>query len=402
MSNGLRTIRRRVPLVGLVLVTVMVTGLVTACEGGSSAVGAGALLVTRASCVGQDWSIGKGGRLDVVVRNAGKSPMRVTLTDAAASVYADVLALAPGASRSVEVALPNGTYRWECASLVEGEQGTTLRSSDRSVTGAGDVARSRLSWVTPQEQQQITAAYSLSVGQQLPRLQRAVVDLDAAIARGDLGGARSRWPVAHGQYELLGGAYTVFADFDASINGLADGLPGGVADPAFTGFHRLEYLLWNGGSLTDLRAASRRLVSDVTTLVARGRYLSVPFSEITRQAHEMLEQVLLVQLSGRGDYGSRCALVDLLTNIAGTRSLVARLQPLLKVRDPQLATDVVTSVDTLSGQVRQLQHADGSWPALTDLPRPQRASLNAAVGASVELLALIPTTVRIKTVGNPD
>jgi iron uptake system EfeUOB component EfeO/EfeM len=256
--------------------------------------------------------------------------------------------------------------------------------------------------VSPQEQRQVSTAYSMSVGQQLSRLRQAVVDLDVAIARGDLGGARSRWPVAHGQYELLGGAYSVFADFDASINGLADGLPDGVADPTFTGFHRLEQLLWNGGSPTDLRAASRRLVSDVTTLVALSRYLSVPFPEITRQTHELLEQVLLVQLSGRGDYGSHTALVDLLTNVAGTQTLVARLQPLLHARDPQLATDVVARLDTLSGQVRQFRRTDGSWPTLTDLPRPQRESLNATVGATVELLALIPTTVRVKTVGNPD
>ena len=44
------------------------------------------------------------------------------------------------------------------------------------------------------------------------------------------------------------------------IDGRADGLPGGVTDPGFTGFYRVEYGLWHGQTAAQLTGPAGRLL----------------------------------------------------------------------------------------------------------------------------------------------
>lgn len=68
----------------------------------------------------------------------------------------------------------------------------------------------------------------------------------AALADDNRTAAQSAWSVAFSHYLSLGAVYGEFGQLDDSIDGLPGGLPGGVADPHFTGPHRLEYGLWTG------------------------------------------------------------------------------------------------------------------------------------------------------------
>ncbi len=87
-----------------------------------------------------------------------------------------------------------------------------------------------------------------------------------AVRSGDLDVARAAWLPAHLAYERLGAAYGTFGDFADKIDGRPAGLPKGVHDADFTGFHRVEYGLWHGESAASLRAPADRLASDVRAL----------------------------------------------------------------------------------------------------------------------------------------
>ena len=51
----------------------------------------------------------------------------------------------------------------------------------------------------------------------------------------------------------------MFGAYDDEIDGLPFGLAGGVNDPGFTGFYRLEYGLWHGQSAAELTEAANQL-----------------------------------------------------------------------------------------------------------------------------------------------
>ena len=63
----------------------------------------------------------------------------------------------------------------------------------------------------------------------------------ADVRAGNLSAARQAWLTAHLTYERLGAAYGTFGDFDTEIDGRADGLPGGVNSPGFTGFYETKF-----------------------------------------------------------------------------------------------------------------------------------------------------------------
>ncbi|WP_157183317.1 imelysin family protein [Sciscionella marina] len=50
------------------------------------------------------------------------------------------------------------------------------------------------------------------------------------------------------------------------MDGLPQGLPGGVNDPAFTGLHRIEYGLWHDQQARVLRPLAGKLTGDVQHL----------------------------------------------------------------------------------------------------------------------------------------
>jgi high-affinity iron transporter len=79
------------------------------------------------------------------------------------------------------------------------------------------------------------------VARKLAALTDAVTRVRADLRRGDLAAARRAWLAAQMAWERVGASYNSFGDAGVAVDGLPDGLPGGVHDKKFTGLHRLEY-----------------------------------------------------------------------------------------------------------------------------------------------------------------
>ncbi|WP_434099541.1 imelysin family protein [Streptomyces sviceus] len=92
--------------------------------------------------------------------------------------------------------------------------------------------------VTQQELVPPTLAYQKWIGSRTVELARRTDVLRAAVDRGDLAAARAAWLPARLVYERMGAAYGTFGTADAQINGTTAGLPGGLRDRGFAGFHR--------------------------------------------------------------------------------------------------------------------------------------------------------------------
>ncbi|MYS43280.1 EfeM/EfeO family lipoprotein, partial [Streptomyces sp. SID5998] len=179
-------------------------------------------------------------------------------------------------------------------------------------------------------------AYQKWVAQGLDEVVRLTGRLRAAVDRGDLAAARTAWLPAHLQYERLGAAYDAFGDADGRINGTDAGLPGGVRDPAFTGFHRIEYGLWHGATASTLRAPAAALAGAVTALREEWAQARMDPAQLGLRAHEILENTVQFELTARTDYGSGSNLATARANLDGTRAVLARLRPLLSTRYPGL------------------------------------------------------------------
>ncbi|MEV0276342.1 EfeM/EfeO family lipoprotein [Streptomyces sp. NPDC050610] len=324
------------------------------------------------------------------------------------AVYGEVEGLGPGTTRRLPVRLGAGTYAFAClpddADAVTGPtvrindtSGTSGTRGTRGASGAGSTGgpsnaaagrgRSGPAAVPVTQHDLIppTLDYQRWVGARTGDLVAGAERLRAAIDGGDRPAARTAWLSAHLGYERMGAAYGAFGDADKAINGTTAGLPGGIRDKGFTGFHRIEYGLWHGEPAARLRPLADRLVNDARTLRDAWSQARMDPQDLGLRAHEILEDTVQFELTGRTDYGSGSNLATARANLDGTRAVLARLRPLLATRYPELPA-LYGQLDRTQ-RVLDAQDHDGRWTPLGRLGRAPREKVNAEVSELAERLA---------------
>ncbi|XUL86614.1 EfeM/EfeO family lipoprotein [Streptomyces galilaeus] len=373
----------------LVAVATVVAGVLAARgsgSGGKAAAAAGGLPHTTVevatSGCGSGWTHPQAGHQVFELHNTSSTAAEVYLTDpTTGAVYGEVEGLAPGTVRPLGVTLGNGSYAFKCLpDDADAVTGPTVR-----ITGSKVKSGPAAVPVTQQELIPPTLAYQKWIQARTVELARKTDVLKAAVERGDLAAARKAWLPAHLVYERMGAAYGTFGDWDGAINGTTAGLNGGVRDAGFTGFHRVEYGLWHGGSASELRGPADRLAKDVHALESSWPSRRMDPADTGLRAHEILENTVQFELTGRTDYGSGTNLATARANLDGTRVLLGYLGPLLKTRD--------TGYGELGDWMDRAQHTldgfdhSGKWTPLAQLTRPQREKVDSDLGGLVERLA---------------
>nr|WP_245782875.1 EfeM/EfeO family lipoprotein [Amycolatopsis sacchari] len=341
------------------------------------------ITVSRSSC-GQGWTDPRPGVQSFQVHNTGSVTAEADLVDpTTGTVYGEVEGLGPGTTRTLQVTLGNGVYAFRCTpeetDPITGPSVTITGGDDRSGPAVVPVSRNDLLGPLRDYQAYVATGLDTLAGQ--------ADALRDAVHRGDRAGSEAAWLTAHLTYERLGAAYDAFGDSDGAINGTADGLPGGTADEGFTGFHRLENGLWHNEDLAALAPVADQLDADVHQLRTDLPTLQVDPNDLGLRAHEILENTLQFELTGRTDYGSGTTLATALANLDGTREVLTVLRPVLAPRMPM--SDVDTWLDRTDRALHTAQRPDGTWTPVTQLSREQREKIDGAVSGLVERLAPI-------------
>jgi iron uptake system component EfeO len=342
------------------------------------------IAVSRSAC-GTGWSDPMPGPQTFHLHNTGSVTAEVDLIDPATGViYGEVEGLGAATTRPLQVNLGNGSYAFRClpedAGAIVGPAVRISGGAERSGPGVAPVTHNDL--LGPLK------AYQQHVMTGLGELVANTGALKNAVHGGDRAASEAAWLTAHLTYERLGAAYDAFGDSDGALNGTADGLPGGPSDAGFTGFHRLEQGLWHNEDLGALTGVADQLDTGAHALQASFADSQVDGNDLGLRAHEIMENTLQFELTGRTDYGSGTSLATARANLDGTRAVLDVLRPLLTPRYPDLP-----KVDTWLARTRSTLDAarrpDGTWTPLAQLPRQQRQQLNADVSELTELLAPI-------------
>jgi high-affinity iron transporter len=248
--------------------------------------------------------------------------------------------------------------------------------------------------VTPADYKRPIADYRRYVRRRLATLGGQVAVLRAAIARGDLGGARAAWTRADATYESIGAAYGAFGDLDAAVNGRPAGLPGGIRSADFTGLHRIELALWERHSTRDAARRAAELSHAVARMRAQVARLEIDPLEYSLRAHEILEDAIHLQLSGQASPWSGSALVALRAQVDGTGVVLDTLAPLISRRDSSDALPQARrALRRLSGELRRLRRADGSLPRWDRLGQRDRERVDGLAAGAAEQLAYVPELI---------
>ncbi|MFF2502762.1 iron uptake transporter permease EfeU [Streptomyces sp. NPDC058067] len=382
--------RRPVWVLPVAVVAVPVAGAAgLVAFGTSKSAGAQTVAVSQQEC-GKGFAAPRTGRQTFQMHNTGDKAAEVYLVDPATNaVYGEIEGLAPGTTRDLVATVAGGSYAWRCVPL----GGKAVTSAPVHVTGSGAAKP-----VAPVSEGDLAApldAYKKYVGQGLTRLVAQTKKLSDDIGGGHLDAARNDWLTAHRTYASLGAAYGTFQDFDNKIDGRTAGLPGGVNDKDFTGFHRIEYGLWHGQAAHTLAAPAARLAADTAGLQKAFPTQDFAPGDLPLRTHEILENTLQFELTGDADQGSGTSLATADANLSGTRELLGVLRPLLAARDPKLLTRADGDIARLQGLL-DAAHDKQRWTPVGKLDTTVRQRLNGATGQLLEDLAPVPDLLEIR------
>ncbi|MDF3932458.1 iron uptake system protein EfeO [Pseudomonas citronellolis] len=286
--------------------------------------------------------------------------------------------IAPGMSQPLSVYLNPGDYQITCG-LLSNPRGS-LHVTPSAAASAAQQARSPLlDFVGP------LSEYRVYLAGQLRQLQRALEALDAALAAGDLDAARNQYLAGRAAYQRIAASAQRFAELDNRIAPRADAFEQRERDPAFGGFHRLEYGLYAQGSTTGLAPVAQRLQADVAALKDALMAQALPPEQLSGNAARLLHNLAEQRVSGDEERYSHSDLAGFVANLEGARKVIDLLRPLLSAKAPALPARLDGAADALGADLTQL--AGRPYDQVTPAQRQQLAVHAAALADALDTVA---------------
>lgn len=354
--------------------------------------------VTAQACA-PGWTSARTGSATFAVANRSGHTVEINLIQAATQgITAEIETLGPATTQNMTVQLSPGGYFFRC--LADGLPTTnspTVQAAGPASGGAATVAAAALTVrpISVADLQPAATAYDAYVRPQLVTLLGQVGTLRTDLAGGNLPAAQRDWSAAQLTWEQVGAAYDSFGDLGDAIDGLPQAQPLGVHDPGFTGLHRIEYGLWHDQPGPALVPVADQLTKDITALQAKLPQITVDPTDMPIRAHEILEDALRDHLNGLTDEGSGAAYPETYADVAGTRVVLGMLAGQINERAPALLPTVNAQLDALDRALLATQSPRGTWQPVDTVPAAARQQVDAAIGAVLENLSLIPDLLEV-------
>lgn len=318
------------------------------------------------------------GKVQFIIHNGSMRALEFEILDGV-MVVEERENIAPGFMQKMTAKLEPGQYDITCG-LLTNPRGTLVVTADEN---AQPYEVSATDLVGP------LAEYKFYVSLQTRELARASRAFTNAIRNGDLAQAKTLYTAAREPYERIEPIAELFADLDARIDAREDDFAQGRTDPAFTGFHRLEYLLWVAQDTAAAQPFADQLDADIADLVARIRQLPFPPEKVVGGAAALIEEVAASKLSGEEDRYARTDLADFQANIDGARKIFTLFRPLLEKVDPPLVKRIGSNLEQVETGLASYRNDSGIFAPYDTLSDEDRRALKGPITALAEDLSTL-------------
>ncbi len=290
--------------------------------------------------------------------------------------------LAPGFSGSFSLNLTAGSYTIYCPGA--GTDKFPINVTGGAASKAPTDVRTLL--------QQGTETYAKYVNEQIDLMITNTQPLVAAIRQGDLTAAQQAYGKSRPYYERIEPVAESFTtgsqDLDAAIDARADDVP----IDQVTGYHRIEYGLFEKKSTDGLEPLATGLMANLKKLQSLASKLTYQPAELANGAVGLLDEASKSKITGEEERYSHIDLVDLANNVEGSEQAFAALKPGLDEIDAALSSTIsgrFDALDTLLDRYRDTNAIGGfvSYPKLTDADTRQIAQAIQAVSEPLSKVA---------------
>ena len=326
------------------------------------------------------------GPVDFNVTNSGAGSVSEAelRTSDLAHILGEQENLTPGLSGGFSLTLQPGTYKVSCPGASQ---------SDWTFTVTGQAAGP--SWQSNPQLVTAVRGYAAYVKQNTADLVSHTQTFCQAINAQDLNRARALYPQARVYYERIEPVAEVWGSLDTSIDGRWENPV--TVKSQFTGFHRLEQMLWQDNSLSGAPAMCAGLVKNeqqLLTLVSKAQYNPL---EMASGATDLINEAGTAKISGEEERYSNTDLPVFAANVEASMKVVTLLQPYLHGQDSGLVPLIrqrEAAVDELLANLTATPGYDQTgYVGYTTVTKAERRQLSTAVNALAEAMSKMSAQV---------
>jgi iron uptake system component EfeO len=245
------------------------------------------------------------------------------------------------------------------------ESGTSSAASPTSASAAPAV--------DPQLLDKAAADYKAYAVAQIDELVGAVKVLTDAVRANNLKAAQDAFAPSRMPWERIEPLAGLVEDIDAKVDSRVDDFAG-VDDAKFTGWHRLEYLLFEKNTTEGAAPVADQLDKDIASLKEQFAGVQVKPINVANGAAELIEEISEGKLTGEEDRYSKTDLWDFDANLQGSQVAVDKLASALEQADPALLGKITAGFSQVFDTMRPLRRGDG-WvlfcPENPQFPSPR-------------------------------
>ncbi|MDH2997919.1 iron ABC transporter substrate-binding protein [Pasteurellaceae bacterium LFhippo2] len=186
-----------------------------------------------------------------------------------------------------------------------------------------------------------TQAYKEFVVEQIDHLVTDTEKFVTYLKEGDVQKAKQIYPLARMYFERSEPIAESFGDLDPRIDArLADLTEEGKTENDWSGFHKIEKVLWEENTTKGTEVTADQLLKDVKELRAK-----IPTAEVTPElmitgAVDLLNEVSTTKVTGEEEIFSKTDLYDFKANIEGAEKIYELFKAKLEKKDGKLAKEI--------------------------------------------------------------
>ncbi|VVP83948.1 Iron uptake system component EfeO [Pseudomonas fluorescens] len=276
--------------------------------------------------------------------------------------------IAPGLSQVINANLLPGDYAITCG-LLSNPRGTLHVTPTAASDAAAKARPSMVAFVGP------LSEFRVYLSRQGSALIETVSALDQAIEAGDLSQAQTLYAPARAAYQRIAPAAQRLAELDNAINARADYFEKREQDPAFIGFHRLEYALFQQRNLDGLAPVAQRLLADVTALKQQLLAQPLPPEQLVNIVVRNFNSLGDVRAgSGEEERYSHSDLNGFAGNLDAARKVVELLRPLLAKSAADLLPGIDNALVAFDSELKGFK-VDGTYASYDSVNTKQRQQI---------------------------
>jgi iron uptake system component EfeO len=210
---------------------------------------------------------------------------------------------------------------------------------------------------------------------------------DAARA-GDIAAAKAAYGPSRVGWESIEPIAALVEEIDGKVDARVDDFES-ETDPTWTGWHRLEYLIFEKGTTDGAAEFADQLDADLATLQEQLPDVRITPLAMARGASELVEEVSQGKITGEEDRYSHTDLIDIQANVDGAKEIVRLLGPSIEAADPDLLTDIDAAFAEVQSNLDLYRDAQGGFVAY-EAETMATPKFKAALASLSESLALVP------------